>query len=111
MKAFLQRLFFGPPTRTIDHPIFGKATLIETKSGAYWEAEPQLGGGTVAVGIETISGEDPTPEQERFYRDITADLTAAFNRAAPALVPRYTEWVGQPFPPDWRHAFKFVGLS
>lgn len=91
--------------------MFGKAALFKTKSGAYWEAEPQLDGRAINVGIETSNGEEPTSAQVQFYQDVTRDLAAAFARAAPALVPRYQEWVGQPLPSDWRSAFKFVGLS
>jgi hypothetical protein len=111
MKAFLTRLLFGSPARTIEHPIFGKATLVETKSGAYWEAEPELDGETIGVGIDTVSGEEPTTEQVRFYREITRDLTAAFARAAPAIATRYEEWERKPLPTDWRTVFKFAGLS
>ena len=111
MKAFLKRLLVGTPARTIEHPIFGRATLVETKSGAYWEAEPELNGEAIGVGIDTASGEEPTTEQVRFYREITRDLTAAFARAAPAIEDRYREWEGKPLPPDWRAVFKFAGLS
>jgi hypothetical protein len=111
MKAFLKRLWFGPTQRSIDHPVFGKITLMETKSGAYWEAELELNGEVIAVGIETADGEEPTPEQERFYREITCNLTAAFARASPAIAPRYQEWVKKPPPSEWESAFTFAGLS
>src|SRR5215470_14933629 len=111
MKAFLKRLFFGPRGRAIEHPVFGKMTLIETKSGAYWEAELRLDGESIGVGVETVSGEEPTQTQEQFYRKVTGDLTAAFARAAPAIAPRYEESAKKPIPADWRTAFKFTGLS
>ena len=111
MKAFLRKLFFGPDGRSSVHPLFGKIILFEFKAGSYWEAEPTLNGEKIGVAIESVSGEEPTVEQERFYLDATADLSSSFSVAAPALVPRFEEWTKLPFPTDWRSVFRFSHIS
>lgn len=111
MKKFLKRLLFGPEPLTIEHPVFGKALLINTKSGPYWEAEPQFGNETLGVAIETVGAEPPTDVQASFYLGVTRDLDSAFAKAAPLLIPEYEKWIKQRFPASWRTAFQFSGMS
>jgi hypothetical protein len=93
MKAFLKRLLCGPPQQSIDHPAFGKALLIKTKTGAYWEAEAPLQGRTIGVAIECIDDMSPTDAQVAFYRSIVEDQDAAFRKAEPKLRPEFEQWV------------------
>jgi hypothetical protein len=111
MKVLLKRLIFGSEPLTIEHPIFGKAILIKTESGPYWEAEPELGNETLGVAIETVADAPPSDMQADFYLGIIHDLDSAFAKAAPLLIAEYEKWIGKPFPANWRMAFKFAGMS
>ncbi|MBI3920488.1 MAG: hypothetical protein HY318_03630 [Armatimonadetes bacterium] len=79
--------------------------------GSYWEAEPEANGEPFSVQIETTDDAPPSEAQVCFYQTIVADLDSAFRRAAPVLVREYEEWMNEPFPEQWRTAFKPAGMS
>ncbi|MFC5462594.1 hypothetical protein [Massilia niabensis] len=108
---FLRRFAFGANPKRIEHPLFGTALLMETKSGPYWEIETVVWDRPFTVIIDTQGDEEPTLEQIDFYRRFTDDPDAAFAFASKLLIKEYEKWTGRSFPSHWKTAFAFVGLS
>lgn len=109
--GFLKRLISGTSPKCLEHPLFGTALLVDTKSGPYWEAETVLWGRPFTVIIETHDNQEPTSAQVDFYRRFTDTPEVAFAFASRLLIEKCEKWTGHPFPSQWTVAFEFVGLS
>lgn len=106
--TFLKRLF--APRPSIEHPVLGKIRLLPGKKGFFWMHDT-YSDDEIAISVDTINGEPPTDEQVAFYQMITNDPDAAFARVASRVIPEYEKWLKQPFPKDWREAFKLSGIG
>jgi hypothetical protein len=107
----LRRMLFGASPIRIEHPVFGKALLIRTKAGAYWEGEAIVEKKAVSVSVETKASEPPSMQQAEFFQRIARTSDDVFEFARPLLVKEYETWMREPFPSNWRDAFEFVGLT
>jgi hypothetical protein len=107
----LKRLLLGSPAVRIDHPVLGKALLMKTKAGAYWEADPRVEGKAFSLTIETRDAEPPSIAQVEFFQRFARAPDYAFAFARPLLVAEYEKWMREPFPSNWREAFEFVGIT
>lgn len=106
--SFLKRLFGPKPS--IDHPVFGKLTLLRGKKAPFWMHDSYTDEDP-AISIETVNEDPPSEEQVLFYQRITGDLDATFALVASDIVPMFEKWMKRPFPSNWRAAFHFAGVG
>jgi hypothetical protein len=108
MMGLFDRLF--PPKPSIDHPVFGKISLLRGKNGPYWIHE-SFSDDEPTISIETKAAEPPSEQQVAFYRRFAGNQDAAFARVAERLAPRYENLLKRSFPENWREAFALAGLG
>ena len=100
---------FGPKP-SIEHPVFGKLTLLRGNKGPFWMHDSYTQDDP-SISVGTVNEEPPSQKQVAFYQRITSDLDAAFAKVAPHVVPEYEKWMKRPFPNNWREAFLFAGIG
>ena len=111
--SLLRRLLRIPEPVVVEHPVFGRMHWMKP---GYWEAECEVDGERIGVTIDITDGEpgeprEPSEAQAAFFQRIMRDPEIAFRMGEPLLRARYESWVEEPFPPDWRTAFRFAGFS
>lgn len=107
-NVLLTRLLVGHKRVRLDHPYFGKLTLQQGRRGAYWLRDEDDG---IAIAIDSIDQQAPTPQQCAFYERCVTDLDATFAQASPLLIPEYEKVMGRAFTGRWRQAFALCGVG
>lgn len=99
-------------TEESEHPYFGPMILFAQRDNdqSYWECEVKFDGETLGIGICAPDRSEPSNHQLQFVQSLLADPDGAFNKASPILVPEFQTWHRQPFPKNWREAFRWVGF-
>lgn len=95
----------------IEHPVLGEGVLFKTKSGNYWGIETESAGQPFLLSINTIDEQPPNDQQVAFFLRFARSHDAAFEIAAPLLVPEYERLIRMSFPTQWREAFQFVAMT
>lgn len=89
------------PTPVIEHPAFGRVRAAHRPESGNWLWETlefvETPRGPADVGFEAPET-GPTPEQERHFDWIVANLDALTVAAAPLVAGELTEWLERPFP-------------
>lgn len=108
---FIKNLLSGKRPKRISHPVIGKAFLVESEYGSYWQAEPQVAGRRFSLAIYTIGCQEPTEPQIELFQRYARDMAVAFAKASALLIGEYEKNVLPPFPASWQEASQLVGMS
>jgi hypothetical protein len=101
--------FFSRRRPTLDHPFFGRLTLMR---GGYWEGELLVPGVAERIGLVVPAPETgPSEQQAAFCRGLLDDLNGLFTRCRPVFEGDFEQWTGKAFPAAWRDEFSLVGLG
>lgn len=110
MLKFLKRLFSGPPIPSLDHPVFGRLALDGGERGPYWMHD-SYSDDDLSISIETVGEEPPSEAQIRFFKAVTGNWDAMFERVSADVVAKYQGYVRKPFPQHWRSALRPGGIG
>lgn len=100
--------------REASHQYFERLTHFGSRKaeGSYWEAELQIPGEAVRIGVNmTGTPEGPTEKEQAFCQMAVADLNLLFERCRAAFEPEFLAWTRQPMPAEWRGTFKLDGFQ
>lgn len=101
--------------REQEHPYFQNLVYFGSRDVArcYWEAElPLPGDDKVRIGVIMCGTESgPSIEEEKFCRELLADLDKTFERCRSGFANEFPKWSKAPMPTDWRIAFRLDGFQ
>jgi hypothetical protein len=106
----LKRFLLARPMLSLDHPIFGRLTLRIGKLGPYWMHEA-YSNHELTITIRTVGVEPPSEAQVSFFKEVTGDWDAMFQRVSVEVIAKYQSYVRKPFPERWQSALHPGGIA
>lgn len=98
------------PQVVLQHPVFGKISLEQGKSGPYW-AHEAYDDNELAISIETRGDLPPTDRQVEFFQRIVRNTDKIFAMTADLIAPRYEGFFRAQIPSDWREALRLCSVG